>query len=120
MILADTSVWIEHLRANDERLASLLEAGAVLVHPFVVGELALGNMRRRSSVLAMLEDLPRAELATHAEVLGFIDRHALFGRGVGYVDAHLLAATRLTSSARLWTRDRRLREVAEQLDLAMA
>jgi predicted nucleic acid-binding protein len=120
VILADTSVWIGHLRANDERLASLLDAGSVLVHPFVIGELALGNMRRRSIVLGTLEDLPQAEVATHAEVLGFIDRHALFGRGAGYVDAHLLAATRLTSGARLWTKDRRLGEVAELLDLATA
>jgi predicted nucleic acid-binding protein len=120
LILVDTSVWVDHLRANDETLAELLHSQAVLAHPFVIGELALGNMRRRETVLAALADLPQSGVATDAEVLTFIDRHALFGRGIGYVDAHLLAAARLTAGARLWTRDRRLQEVARDLGLAMA
>lgn len=118
MILVDTSVWVQHLRDGDERLAMLLGLGEVLGHPFVVGELALGNMRRRGPVLTNLRDLPQATMATNDEMLRFIDAQALFGRGVGYVDAHLLAATRLTPGAKLWTRDRRLHAVAAQMSLA--
>jgi predicted nucleic acid-binding protein len=91
----------------------------VLTHPFVIGELALGRMRQREIILAALSDLPRAELATDAEVLGFINREALFGRGVGYIDVQLLASVRLTAGAELWTRDTRLRHVAEDMGLAM-
>ncbi len=120
MILVDASVWIDHLRAGDRALAALLEAGCVLIHPFVIGELALGNLRQREIVLGALSDLPRASVATDVEVLHFIDRQGLFGCGVGYVDAHLLAAARLTAGVALWTNDRRLHGVAEQLRLAMA
>lgn len=120
MILVDTSVWVDHLRAGDKALAALLDAVMVLTHPFVIGELALGNLRQREIVLSALSDLPHATIATDAEVLHFIERHALFGRGVGYVDAHLLAATRLTAGAELWTNDRRLRGVAAELGLAVA
>lgn len=118
MILVDTSVWVDHLRAGDKALAALLDAVTVLTHPFVIGELALGNLRQREIVLSALSDLPHATIATDAEVLHFIDRHALFGRGVGYVDAHLLAATRLTAGAELRTNDRRLHGVAVALGLA--
>lgn len=120
MILVDTSVWIYHLRAGNKTLAALLEAGRVLAHPFVIGEIALGNLRQRETVLNALTDLPQASVATDAEVLHFIDQHALFGRGVGYVDAHLLAAVRLTAGAELWTNDKRLHSVADQLRLAIA
>ncbi len=119
MILVDTSVWVAHLRANDDVLAGLLDGGMVLAHPFVIGELALGNMRQRATVLSALSDLPRSIVATDAEVLHFIDRNRLFGRGVGYVDSHLLAAARLTAGAELWTRDKRLHGVAVQLGLAI-
>ena len=118
MILVDTSVWLDHLRAGDKALAALLQAGMVLAHPFVIGELALGNLRQREIVLSALSDLPHASVATDAEVLHFIDRHALFGRGVGYLDAHLLAAVKLTAGAELWTNDKRLHGVANQLGLA--
>lgn len=118
MILVDTSVWVDHLRAGNEALAGLLEAGAVLAHPHVIGELALGHLSQREAVLEALFDLPQAEVATDAEVLHFIRQHALFGQGIGYVDAHLLAATRLSAGARLWTRDKRLLAVAERLRLA--
>lgn len=118
MILADTSVWVDHLRAGDGALAARLDAGMVLAHPMVIGELALGNLRQRGIVLRSLADLPAATVATDAEVLHFIDRHALHGRGIGWVDAHLLAAARLTDGAELWTRDRRLHVLAVQLDLA--
>jgi predicted nucleic acid-binding protein len=120
LILVDTSIWIDHLRAGSDLLAKLLNAGHVLTHPFVIGELALGEMRQRSTILEALSNLPRAELATEAEVLSFINVQALFGRGIGYVDVHLVASVRLTAGAELWTRDNRLRSVAEELGLAMA
>ena len=119
MILVDTSIWIDHLRADNSALKGLLDAGRVLMHPFVIGELALGRMRQREMILAALSDLPRAELATDAEVLGFVDREALFGRGIGYVDVHLLASVRLSAGAQIWTKDTRLRDVAVELGLAM-
>jgi predicted nucleic acid-binding protein len=118
MILVDTSVWVDHLRASDKTLAQLLDAGTVLVHPFVTGELALGNLRQRDLVLGALRDLPQASVATDQEVLHFIGRQALFGLGIGYVDAHLLAAVRLAEGAALWTRDQRLHSVADRLGLA--
>jgi predicted nucleic acid-binding protein len=119
VILVDTSIWVDHLRAGNRVLADLLDAGMVLAHPFVIGELALGNLRQREVVLNALSDLPQARVATNAEVLHFIDSHALFGRGVGYVDIHLLAAARLTAGTELWTSDKRLQSVAVQLGLAI-
>lgn len=115
MILVDTSVWVDHLRATESGLVRLLEQGAVLVHPWVIGELSLGSLARRYEVLALLRDLPQADVATEAEIDSFIDRHELFGLGLGYVDVALLAATRLTRDARLWTRDRRLAATARRL-----
>ena len=119
MILVDTSVWVDHLRAGDKALAGLLDSGMVLAHPFVIGELALGILQQRELVLDALSNLPQATIATDAEALHFIDRHALFGRGVGYIDIHLLAAARLTAGAALWTRDQRLQRVADHLGMAM-
>jgi predicted nucleic acid-binding protein len=118
LILVDTSVWVDHLRAGDATLSGLLENGRVLGHPFVTGELVLGNLRQRDLVLDTLRELPQATVASDEEVLHFIDRLALFGLGVGYVDAHLLAAVRLTAGVKLWTRDRRLQAIATQLGLA--
>jgi predicted nucleic acid-binding protein len=118
MILADTSVWIDHLRAGDEGLAVLLGAGRVLIHPFVIGELALGSLRQRDLILSSLSDLPACVVAQNEEVMAFIDGHMLFGRGIGYVDAHLLASVALTPEARLMTRDRRLNTCAEALGFA--
>lgn len=120
MILADTSVWVDHLRAGDNKLASLLNDNRVLMHPFVLGELACGNLRDRREILALLKDLPRITVAHDEEVLFFIERHELMGHGIGYVDAHLLSATILAAPARLWTRDKRLRTTAKSLDLAYA
>lgn len=117
MILVDTSVWIDHLRAGDATLTALLEAERVLIHPFIVGELALGSMRNRETVLDALRDLPAATLATDDEVQRMIDAVPLHGLGIDYVDAHLLASARLTSDSRLWTRDRRLLAAAERLQL---
>lgn len=118
MILADTSVWVDHFRRGDAQLAGLLERGAVLIHPFVVGEIACGSLSDRSSILELLEDLPAAVVAETEEVLAFIERHVLHGKGLGYVDAHLLASAVLTEGASLWTRDKRLRIAAEDLGRA--
>lgn len=118
MILVDTSVWIDHLRANDPVLAGLLNNGGVLMHPFVLGELSLGSLRQRDVVLEALSGLPRAKLANDTEVLLFIAQKALFGLGIGYIDAHLLAAVRLTPDASLWTRDKLLLAAAQRLGLA--
>jgi predicted nucleic acid-binding protein len=117
MILIDTSVWIDHLRTGDEKLSKLLDTGHVLAHPFVIGEIALGHLRRREIILSALLDLPQATAATDAEVLLFIEEHSLAGLGIGYVDAHLLASTRLTAGSALWTRDKRLAVVAEGMNL---
>ena len=117
MILADTSVWVEHLRHGLPRLATLLQGGEVLIHPSVIGELACGNLRNRSQVLELMQGLPAAKVASDAEVLLLIEREQLMGRGIGYVDVHLLAAARL-SHCRLWTQDRRLAAVAEEQGLA--
>lgn len=117
MILADTSVWVDHLRSGDAELERLLDGGAVLMHPFVMGEIALGHLQKRETILAALVALPQATVASEAEVLAFIDRHRLFGLGIGYVDVHLLAAATL-SAAPFWTRDKRLQNVAARLGLA--
>ena len=118
MILADTSVWVDHLRVGNKALAGLLDSGLILVHPFVIGELALGRLHEREIILVAVSELPKITVATDAEVLAFIGRHALFGRGIGYIDVHLLAAVRLSPGSKLWTRDNRLLRVADELGLA--
>ena len=119
MILVDTSVWIDHLRQGDKTLARLLDDGRVLTHPFVIGELALGRLRQRKLVLGTLQDLPHTGIPTHHEVLGFIEQEKLFALGIGYVDAHLLTAVRLTPGALLWSRDKKLAAAAGRLSLAV-
>ncbi len=118
MILVDSSIWIDHLRNGEPRLADLLNAGRALIHPFIVGELACGNLNNRKEVLSLLRDLPAAPVATDEEVLFFIEKRALMGKGIGYVDAHLLAAIAATGTGRLWTRDKRLDAVAGSIGLA--
>jgi len=120
MILVDTSVWVAHLRAPEVRLVDLLGRSQVLVHPFVIGELALGNLRDRRVVLDALAQMPAAVCAQDQEVLSFIERRRLQGLGVGYVDAHLLASAVLTPGAKFWTFDRRLGAVAAELAIAVA
>ena len=120
MILVDTSVWIDHLRGADRGLEHALLTGLILTHPFVIGEIALGQLRERTRLLENLHELPMAVVAADDEVLRLIDRANLFGRGIGYVDAHLLAAARLSGNAALWTRDRLLRDAAQHLGLAYA
>ena len=117
MILVDTSVWIEHLRQGDERLVQLLNRCQALTHPHVIGELALGSLQNRRGVLDALQALPQATVATDDEVLRCIDANTLAGIGIGYVDAHLLAAVRLTPGSRLWTRDKRLLAASTRLGL---
>jgi predicted nucleic acid-binding protein len=117
VILVDTSVWVEHLRRGVPRLATLLQEGEVLIHPWVIGELACGKLRNRSQVLELLQGLPAATVASDAEVLLLIERERLMGQGIGYIDVNLLASARL-SHCRLWTQDRRLAAVAEGQGLA--
>jgi predicted nucleic acid-binding protein len=117
VILVDTSVWMEHLRRSLPRLAALLQEGEVLIHPWVIGELACGNLRNRSQVRDLLQGLPEATVASDSEVLLLIERERLMGRGIGYVDAHLLAAAWL-SHCRLWTQDLRLAAVALEQGVA--
>jgi hypothetical protein len=118
VILVDTSVWVDHLRRGVPALAAALELGDVLTHPFVVGELACGGLHNRRGVLELLSALPAAPKATDSEVLGFIEQRSLMGKGIGYVDAHLLAATVLHGGASIWTRDKRLAVVAQASRLA--
>ncbi|MBI2203619.1 MAG: type II toxin-antitoxin system VapC family toxin [Candidatus Rokubacteria bacterium] len=120
MILVDTSVWVDHLRSGNATLAGELEAGRVLTHPFVVGELACGNLKNRLEILGLLARLPSAPMATHTEALDFLERRALMGRGIGFIDVHLLASAALAAPASLWTRDRRLAAIAAELRLAYA
>jgi predicted nucleic acid-binding protein len=117
MILVDTSVWIDHLRVADRQLAGLLLDEAVLGHPFVLGELASGALARRGQILELLRNLPQAPLVDHEEVLAFVEAHALMRRGLGWVDVHLLASTKLAGE-RLLTRDHRLAQAARRLGVA--
>lgn len=118
MIVLDTSVWVDHLRQSDAQVVSVLQSDLVLLHPFVIGELACGNLKSRTEILGLLNTLPQARMAQEHEVLFFIDQHKLMGQGIGYIDAHLLAATVLTEGAKLWTRDKRLNQLAQRLGLA--
>jgi predicted nucleic acid-binding protein len=118
MILVDTSVWVDHLHAGDAQLSALLHSSRVLMHRFIVGELACGNLANRVEVLDLLGHLPAVTTATDEETLYFIERHALMDRGIGYVDAHLLAAVSLDAGTQLWTRDNRLLAVARAMKLS--
>jgi len=115
MILADTSIWVEHFKKGSRVLAALLDSGRVLVHPWVLGELALGGVSHEA--LALITALPGAATAADDELLSFIARERLAGSGIGYVDTQLLASTRLTPDVRLWTAEGKLRTVAERLAL---
>ena len=122
MILVDTSVWVDHFRLGDSTLVELLQQGRVATHPFVVGEIACCSLScslaDRTSIIDLMRQLPKAPVAENHEVLTFIEHHRLFGKGVGYVDAHLLASTALTHQGSIWTRDKRLLAAAEGLGLA--
>ena len=120
MILVDTSIWVDHLRNTEAQLVHLLERELVLSHPFVIGELALGQLRQRNKVLGLLSDLRHASIATHNEVTQFIDQKKIYGRGIGYVDAHLLASALLEAGVKLWTRDKRLQQIANEMDVGFS
>ena len=117
MILIDTSVWIDHLRQRDDHLVITLLAGHVLIHPWVIGEIACSSIKDREQVLDLLRSLPLCSVALEDEVLLFIEQNKLMARGIGYVDVHLLASTKL-SGATLWTRDKRLLIVAKEMNIA--
>ncbi len=118
MILVDTSVWIDHFRNNEPLLVSLLTSNNVLCHPFVRGELALGNLSQRHIILSALDNLPQAPVVFADETSRFIETHSLFGLGIGFIDVHLLASTQLAINAKLWTRDKHLLAAAMRLNLA--
>jgi hypothetical protein len=115
MILVDSAVWVDHFRTGDRDLSALLEADLVVTHPMVIAELALGSLARRNQTLADLGKLWAPARASDTEVLAFVERQNLSSRGIGVVDAHLLAATLLVPGAALWTRDKRLAKVAAEL-----
>ena len=116
MILVDTSVWVEHLRKGNPRLAKLLENAEVACHPFVIGELACGNLKNRKRVLTLLQQLPSLPIAEQNEVLEFIEKRELAGAGIGWIDAHLLASV-LISDTLLWTLDKRLVNTSSKLNV---
>ena len=116
MILVDTSVWIDHLRVGNERLRALLQNDQVLCHPFIIGELACGNLHNRNEVLHLLEALPSVPVADHSEVLHLINTHRLYGQGVGWIDTHLLVSA-LHTGCKLWTSDRLLHALADRVGL---
>lgn len=120
MILADTSVWADHLRAPDPMMAACLEVDEILLHPFVIGELAMGSMPRYHEVIASLTKLSQTDIAKPEHVLFLVQEHRLMGTGIGYIDAHLLASTRMIPGAQLWTRDKRLLRVATAMGVASA
>ncbi len=117
MVLVDTSVWVTHLREGNIGLEALLSEGRVVCHPLIIGELACGNLRNRTEILLHLQTLPRAVRAEDEEVLEFIENHGLMGKGLGYIDMHLLASALLTQVA-FWTLDKKLNEAAIRFGLA--
>lgn len=118
MLLVDTSIWVDHLRKGDTRLIGILEQENVACHPYIIGELALGSLRNRGEILSLLKNLPGVAVASANEVLAFIEDKQLSGRGIGYVDCHLLASVFLAPGTKLWTRDKRLNEIASELEVA--
>ena len=117
MILVDTSVWIDHLDHSEPMMVDLLLHDRVRIHPYVIGEISLGSLRDRSTVLRALNDLPRVPVATPDEVFYLIENQQLFSRGIGYVDASLLASAKLQPGVAIWTRDKRLKRMADELAL---
>ncbi|NEI74548.1 type II toxin-antitoxin system VapC family toxin [Rhizobium lusitanum] len=114
MILADTSIWIDHFRRGDAELRRIIEDDRLLCHPAIIGELALGSLKDRNSVISFLSGQRTVVVATHEEVMTMIDRHGVFGMGIGYTDAQLLTSVILDQHAALWTRDKRLQAAAER------
>jgi hypothetical protein len=117
-VLADSPIWIDHLNKGDAELAAQLKRGRIVMHPMIIGEVALGSLANRRIILRELQSLPQIPAASHAEVLAATEWLELFSTGIGYVDVHLLVATRRLENGRLWTRDKRLHAQAERLGLA--
>lgn len=117
MILADTAIWIGHFRADEPEMRSQLGRGNIAMHPFIVAELALGSLRNRDRTLGMLDRLPQVRVAQLSEVRQMIEAHSLYSKGIGLIDAHLVASTLISPPARLWTRDKRLLAVASTLGI---
>jgi hypothetical protein len=117
VILVDTSIWIDHFRSSNRVLGELLHDGQVLVHPFVLGEIACGNLQNRKAIVALMQALPMATKASDGEILAMIEQRELMGRGIGLIDMHLLASC-LMQPCLLWTADRRLKTIAEELATA--
>jgi len=119
MILVDTSIWVDHFRVSVPALAELLLQEQVLVHQFVIGELACGNIQNRQEILSLLHNLPQISVASEREVLLLIESRSLMGRGVGYIDMHLLASVLIRNGCKLWTRDKRLLAIASEMNLSL-
>jgi len=116
LILVDTSVWIKHFRESDQNLVRLLEQGLVACHPFIIGELACGNISNRNEIIKLLHDLPSTDVLDHYDIMEFIEYRNIMNKGIGYIDVHLLASA-LISEAPLWTSDKALRKIANQLSI---
>jgi predicted nucleic acid-binding protein len=117
-MLVDTSVWVDHFRHGDPELATLLERGEVECHPLIIGELACGNLSARAEILMLLRKLPETPIIEHDEALIFVDAHKLAGKGLGWIDIHLLASAKLGNTL-LWSRDRRLAAEARRIGVAL-
>lgn len=117
MVIVDTSIWVDHLRTGNRQLEKLLLGAEVACHEFVIGELACGNLNNRDEILTLLKSLPHSPTVDHQEFLYFIEKHRLMGRGIAFVDVHLLASAQL-ANAPIWTRDKRLKAAAEDLNLS--
>ena len=116
-MLVDISVWVDHLRRTELELVRLLDNGDVMIHPFIIGELACGNLSNRSELLTLFRNLPQAVVASHEEVMTLIEQESLMGKGLGYVDMHLLASS-ILSGCQLWTKDKRLVAVMKEIGVA--
>ena len=118
MILADTTVWIDHFRSDNEEMRKQLGKLNIVIHPFIIAELALGSLRERTKTLAWLDRLPKVKVAQISEVRQMIELRSLYNRGIGLIDAHLIASVFIDPSSRLWTKDKRLSGIAEELGIA--
>lgn len=117
-VLADTSIWIDHIAGKATPLVDLLKAKRVSLHPLIIGEIAMGSLRNRKLLIDELQNLPKVHVASNAEVMAMVEWHKLFNKGIGFIDAHLLAGVKMTDNATLLTKDHRLREQAENLNVA--
>lgn len=118
MILADTSVWVDHFRNGNAEFSDRLNNAEICIHDFILGEIALGSIQNRPVILSLLDHLPKAKLATHKEIMAMIERQMLYSKGIGYVDVHLIASCLLDAHVSLWTLDRRLKSVASSLSIS--